>query len=326
MILPVDIASLYAEGRPFAVCRPGGTDGVIVCDGDSAGFLVSPWLGSYADAVRPSIAAPGPDEPGMPVAGTVREAYIESTQWLIDRLRQRGGKCVRMRTVCGSGRLDINAAVAELFERFPMAFCHCYYTPSTGLWMGATPEILLDCAAGEVRTMALAGTRVASGDAPWDDKNVREQSFVTDFITCVFRDCGLEPEVSEPASLRYGAIEHICNRIRASVPCGFDPAPLIDALSPTPAVAGLPREVALAEIDAVEDAPRSCYAGWVALREAGRLRAFVNLRCARLSADGWCVYAGGGITADSDAAAEWSETEAKAAPLCDILISNTLSL
>ena len=57
-----------------------------------------------------------------------------------------------------------------------------------------------------------------------------------------------------------------------------------------------------------------------------RLRAYVNLRCAQLAPDAWCVYAGGGITPQSHADDEWHETEAKSAAWLDILSHNTLSL
>ncbi|MDE6136756.1 MAG: chorismate-binding protein, partial [Muribaculaceae bacterium] len=94
---------------------------------------------------------------------------------------------------------------------------------------------------------------------------------------------------------------------------------------PTPAVAGTPRDTALGEIAATEDTPRRCYAGYLLHSDAtGRTRAYVNLRCAQVSPDGYCIYAGGGITANSDPAAEWAETEAKAAVLLDILNRNSL--
>lgn len=315
---------MYAAGHPFAVFRMPGEEELRVAGAD-VGFLVSPWLGSYAEAVDVAAAPAGREADGPWQRSTGRDSYLESTSALIATLKRRGGKCVRMRGICSAGRvLDLNAAVAEVFDRFPAAFCHCYYTPATGLWVGATPELLLDCSGGRVRTMSLAGTRAAATPGGWDDKNVREQAFVTDFIRDVFRSLYLAPVISEPKTLRYGAIEHICTRIEAEVPRGYDPSALIDALSPTPAVAGLPRDTALAEIVAIEDTPRRCYAGWVAVRSAEGLKAFVNLRCAQLSAGGWCVYTGGGITADSDAASEWRETEAKAAPLLDILNKHSL--
>lgn len=326
MNLPVDIAAKYAAGSPFAVYRLPGTCEIRVADREND-FLVSPWLGRMADAVSVAGARPGRDTLLPWCDSTPYDAYIASTGKLIKRLAERGGKCVRMRGICrSSSRLDVNRAVADMFERFPAAFCHCYYTPATGLWMGATPEILLDYSHGHISTMALAGTRAAGSEEPWDMKNVREHAFVTDYILDVFARQGVEATALSPVSLRHGAVEHICTRISADAPMHFNLAEMIDALNPTPAVAGMPLNVALKEIEAIEDTPRRCYAGWVAVKTAGAVKMYVNLRCAHISPEGWCVYAGGGITAESDAEAEWRETEAKALPLLEILNRNTLSV
>ncbi|MDE6270014.1 MAG: chorismate-binding protein [Muribaculaceae bacterium] len=318
-----DISAFYAAGRPFAIYRLPG-DGELRQADAGCSFLVAPWPGRVADAVDVGTCAPGPDNEPLWTRSTPRQEYIESTSRLVDHLRQTGGKCVRMRTRCATGRrVDINAAVSSLFAHYPDAFCHCYYTPATGLWLGATPELLLEWRNGHVGTMALAGTRRADSPGRWDTKNVREQAYVTDYVTDVLRSKGLEPELEETGTLRYGGIEHICTRIKARVAGDFDPMTLIDRLSPTPAVAGMPIAAAMDEISEIEDAPRRCYAGWVAIRRADCLQAYVNLRCAQLSDSGWCIYAGGGITAESDPEAEWRETEAKSAVLSEILMNNS---
>lgn len=319
----LDIAALYAAGHPFAVFRLPGETQIRQAD-DEYRFIVAPWPGRVEDAVDVGTCDPGRESLLPWPNSTPCKAYLESIGALIDALRKSGGKCVRMRSVCCSGRkLGINAAVQALFQRYPDAFCFCYFAPVTGLWLGATPELLLDFCDGRVSTMALAGTRSAASPCAWDAKNRKEQVYVTDFIRDVFLSHGLVPEVSEPGTLRYGDIEHICTHISACVPPDFDPDSLLDSLSPTPAVAGMPRSAAMAQIAATEDTPRRCYAGWVAVTTHRRMCAFVNLRCAQLSETGWCIYAGGGITADSQPEAEWLETEAKAAGLNEILMNNS---
>lgn len=332
MCLPVDIAGLYTSGTPFAIYRFPGDSAFHVAGGGAVpgrSFRIVPWLADAAGAVDVARALPELSSCGPWRVSTPRDEYMATTEALIGSLKERGGKCVRMRTICSPDgvRLDINGAVAALFGRYPDAFCHCYYTPRTGLWAGATPELLAEIGGGEMRTMSLAGTRRRGVPQPWDSKNRKEQAMVTDFIVDTLRSLGLEVRQGRPETLAYGSIEHICTRISAGLTEDVAPSAILDALSPTPAVAGYPRAAALAEIQKAESAPRRCYAGYVAVDDAeGKLRAYVNLRCAQLSADGWCVYAGGGITPDSDASDEWAETEAKAAPLVSILQDNTLSL
>lgn len=326
MQLPIDIAEYYAAGKPFAVFRFPGEDTIRLAGKDGM-FSINCWNARSKDNVCVTDASAGNPEFEPWPYSTPFDAYMESTGRLIERLKVRGGKCVRSRVTAVAGtQIDLNNAVADLFERFRDALCHCYFTPRTGLWAGATPELLIDVKDGVIKTMALAGTRPCGTDAPWDIKNTEEQNLVVQFICDSMRGCGLVPEVAPTRTLRYGHIEHICTDITARAP-KIEINALLDALSPTPAVAGYPRDAAIAEIGEYEDAPRRCYGGYVMATDGeDRVRAYVNLRCAQLSPAAWCVYAGGGITPRSSAADEWLETESKSAAWIEILKKHTLSL
>ena len=52
---------------------------------------------------------------------------------------------------------------------------------------------------------------------------------------------------------------------------------------------------------------------------AGRSSLFVNLRCMQLGDGHASLYVGGGITAESDPASEWRETEMKAETMLSVL-------
>ena len=85
----------------------------------------------------------------------------------------------------------------------------------------------------------------------------------------------------------------------------------LDQLHPTPAVAGLPKGEALDFIVDREPLDRSFYGGYFGLKCNEKSRYYVNLRCMQLFNKSYALYAGGGITKDSEPAAEWQETEAK---------------
>ena len=70
---------------------------------------------------------------------------------------------------------------------YPRSYIALFYTPATGMWLIASPEILLRGDANGYQTMALAGTmRYAGEDMRWSDKNREEQQLVTDYIrTCL---------------------------------------------------------------------------------------------------------------------------------------------
>ena len=49
------------------------------------------------------------------------------------------------------------------------------------------------------------------------------------------------------------------------------------------------------------------------------LYCYVNLRCAHIRNERYCLFAGGGITAHSQPLQEWDETEAKCSALLKII-------
>lgn len=268
------------------------------------------------------------------IASTYRVSYHDAFSRIIPRLKAEGGKVVlsRMRTIFTMKHpLEISE---EYFDLSDSTFRYMCYTPETGVWLGSTPEILLesDFKKREIRTMALAGTRSADDDSPWDEKNIHEQSIVTDFIVEALKSEGLDVTVNELSERKFLNIKHLCTDITARGE--VDIPSLMTALSPTPAVAGYPRETAVDEICRYETHRRNCYGGYVGVRIGGNYHAYVNLRCCfaapvvrmadgvGVAGFGWLcnLYAGGGIVAKSIEEDEWAETSAKTQKLSEILI------
>ncbi|MBD5354683.1 MAG: hypothetical protein HDR85_07250 [Bacteroides sp.] len=265
------------------------------------------------------------------VSATYRASYHDAFSHIIPRLKADGGKVVlsRHRTIFASRHLiDI---VEEYFSLTDNTFRYLCYTPETGVWLGSTPELLLesDRSGREVRTMALAGTRPADVTGPWDGKNIYEQSLVTEFIAETLKKEGLDVKVGELSDKRFVNIRHLCTEITARG--DIDVPALLSELSPTPAVAGYPREEALEDISRYESHRRLCYGGYVGVRIDGSYKAYVNLRCCFMAPGaleeryfGWLcnLYAGGGIVAESKEEEEWDETTAKTDALAKILFGS----
>jgi isochorismate synthase len=136
---------------------------------------------------------------------------------------------------------------------------------------------------------------------------------VTKSIAGAFIDLGARTIVIEgPEVLPTAHVAHLRTRITATME-GRSIEDLVDALHPTPAVCGLPVEAALERISQWEDRDRELYAGfWGPWSADGRMELFVNIRCMRLFHDRAELHVGAGITAGSDPAREWEETEHKA--------------
>lgn len=244
-------------------------------------------------------------------SGTDKSIYIERTSDVIACLRDEGGKAVISRAICGDAKsVDWINVVQKYFSKYKSTFRYIYNTPVTGMWFGASPEILVkrEALTDEIQTMALAGTRKCSED-DWDDKNIEEHNFVTKYIVSTLKSSGLEPYVGTAENVKFGSIEHLCHRIIAKYN-----GPIItvaNALSPTPALAGFPLNRALEYIEYAEQHPRHCYGGYIGCRNADGEYIYVNLRCCHFNNQRYCIYAGGGITGKSNASLEWMETEAK---------------
>ena len=87
---------------------------------------------------------------------------------------------------------SLKALFLKTCRMYPRLFVALVYTSQSGMWLMATPEILLKGEGDEYQTMPLAGTQKAEpsrtiADYPvegveWSEKNREEQQYVTDYI------------------------------------------------------------------------------------------------------------------------------------------------
>ncbi len=261
---------------------------------------------------------------------TTKAHYLQSCNLLIDRIKNQEAKKVVFSKIKIT-KPAVDLSLAEIFlklkKNYPAAFTYLFYTPQTGLWMGASPETLLRVEDRNFHTMALAGTRpVSSGEKTpdsWPEKERMEQQWVSDFIEEELKKLGIENySTSETYTSPAGAIEHIrtdfkIDNRKSKISLGK----LIEALHPTPAVCGFQKDIALKMILEIENHDREYYTGFLGpLNIAGQNQLFVNLRCMKKNGEYFHLFTGGGITADSCADSEWQETEMKAAILEKVLI------
>ena len=322
------INALLDGGNPFAVFMLPGDSSVMLADGKRQDFTfgIVPWLGSHADAV--CIPTLMPKAGVMPVErhSTTREDYLYGVGKVIESCQCRNGKTVYSRIICADikngERIDWGMTAIKLFMSHNHCFRFLYFTPQTGAWLGATPELLLDfChSTGRLSTVALAGTRRRGIPGEWDEKNLRENRFVSDYIVGQLDNLGIKAEVAPLGEVGYGNISHLCAEISASSTSDMIPT-ILDAISPTPALCGFPKADAINDICNYEKHDRGCYGGYLAITTRERFMAYVNLRCVHFDKHGYCVFGGGGITEQSDAETEYAETDDKTRPLIKLIES-----
>ncbi|WP_299255133.1 chorismate-binding protein [uncultured Cytophaga sp.] len=216
----------------------------------------------------------------------------------------------------------LEKVLLELRASYPHSCIAAFYQPEIGLWITATPELLLTTdAAGTFKTVALAGTQkynpaIPVRDVSWTHKEIEEQALVSRYIIGCFKTIRLRNYVEiGPRTIQAGNILHLKTEFTAhttEVNMSEIGTTMLELLHPTSAVCGMPKVSALDFIAHNESFDRKLFSGYsgpVNIEKETFL--FVTLRCANIHADKITLYAGAGITADSDAEKEFEETELK---------------
>ncbi len=223
---------------------------------------------------------------------------------------------------------SIGTTFLQLQDQTPNAFTFLVNLPLAGLWMGATPEVLIQSEGENFETVSLAGTQVRNPDAEeyyWSTKDIEEQAFVSRYMLDVFFNFDIHQyKTRGPETLESGKVAHLktsfffpANKIADCL------GNFIADLHPTPAVCGLPKDLAAEYILNNEGYERKYYTGYLGLwRLNQQVSLYVNLRSMEITPEEYILYAGGGITARSVPEKEWDETNQKAGTLLSVLNKN----
>ena len=212
----------------------------------------------------------------------------------------------------------------ELFRRacelYPRMFISLVSTSKSGVWLIATPEILLEGKAHDWHTVALAGTMKLEGDSlmgegekvTWATKDIQEQRIVTTYIAECLEQFTGDFHEEGPRTVRAANLVHLRSDFSFTLPDGQHLGDLLHALHPTPAVCGLPKRDTFNFIIHNEHTPRRYYSGFMGMLDPdGGTHLYVSLRCMNIEGSHYHLYAGGGLLTDSTVSQEWLETEAK---------------
>lgn len=232
---------------------------------------------------------------------------------------------VRRKMIPLNGKFDVIKTYLDLCKAYPTAFVNFFHIPTWGSWIGASPEILIKTNGDNFSTMSLAGSQKALGDNPlkhvaWTQKEIEEQALVSRYIVNCFKKIRLrEYEELGPKTDIAGNLLHLRTDFKVNMKDTNFPllgSIMLGLLHPTSAVAGMPRENALEFIHKNEKFDRALFSGFIGpVNIQNETAIFVNLRCAKLLYDHAILYAGAGVTEDSDPEKEWEETGLK----CDII-------
>jgi menaquinone-specific isochorismate synthase len=220
--------------------------------------------------------------------------------------------------------LDRPIDVIEVLERLGKDQIGCVrfaFERAGSVFLGATPERLVELRGLDVTSEALAGSIARGGreDGPAgeallaSEKDRREHDLVVRGVRESLAPlCSDVRHPAEPSVCSLRNVLHLRTPVSASLAAPVHVLELVRALHPTPAVCGFPRAASAQWIRDHEPASRGWYAspvGWFDARGDGAFA--VAIRSAVVTgAEAW-LYAGAGIVDGSDPASEYRETAVK---------------
>ena len=253
-----------------------------------------------------------------------RENHINLVQKTVKAIEQTelSKVVVSRKEKINLSNFDLIDTFDRLMYQYPNAYVYVFYHPKIGLWMGATPETLININGNKFKTMALAGTQSYDGNLKpkWGSKELQEQQMVTDFIKNRLEKLVNNLCLSDRETVKAGNLLHLKTTIEGVIKNKKDVKSLIKLLHPTPAVCGLPKELSKAFILKNEGYKRMFYTGYLGVLNMNNLTSlFVNLRCFQVVKQTAYLYVGGGITANSIPQSEWNETVFKSITIKAVL-------
>lgn len=194
---------------------------------------------------------------------------------------------------------------------------------------GASPEMMVRCEDGEVRTRPIAGTRPRGNDGPSDESLARE--LIADpkeraehimLVDLGRNDIG---KVAAPGSVRvenlmsierFSHVMHIVSDVKGALAAGHTGLDALRACFPAGTLSGAPKIRAMEIIAELENLRRGAYGGAVGyINYTGDVETAITIRTMVVHAGTAHVQAGAGIVADSIPEHEYEECLHKAQAL-----------
>ena len=222
------------------------------------------------------------------------------------------------------------AAYLALRDRTPAPFSAYLDLGDGGSLLSASPERFVRCdPAGRIETRPIKGTALRSSDPDEDRRNGERlagspKDHAENLMICdlLRNDLSIVAEegsvtVSQVAQLEgFASVWHLVSAIHAQLRRGKDAIDLLAATFPGGSITGAPKRRAVEIIDAIEASARGPFFGILfALAGDGALDSSIVIRSIAATPSRLIARAGGGIVADSIAAAEYAELRAKIDPV-----------
>lgn len=236
----------------------------------------------------------------------------------------------RILEVTAGGPIDAAGLVYHLARAHPQASVFAVRRGGS-TFIGASPEPLARVEGRRLRTGAVAGTarrgdgdseeRAAAAGLHASEKEHREHALVVaDVVARLRPHCTSMNAAAAPETLVAGPVQHLRTPIEADLHASTTLLDIVEALHPTPALGGLPRQEVAAALARHEHEPRGWYGGGVGWINGAQGEVTVAIRTALLRGHEALLHAGAGIVAGSQWREELEETRLKLRTLLEALL------
>ncbi len=227
---------------------------------------------------------------------------------------------------------DAWAAYRRLRQVNPAPFGAYLSTPGMQV-LSASPERFLAVRDRLVETRPIKGTAARHPDPDHDRalaarlagsaKDLAENLMIVDLLRNDLGRCCETGSIRVPELFRlesYAGVHHLVSTVTGRLRSDADAPALLRACFPGGSITGAPKIRTMQIIDELEGAPRGLYCGAIGyIGFDGAMDTSIAIRTATV-ADGRLDFrAGGGLVADSDCDAEWSEIGLKARAMLELV-------
>ncbi|MCH9621920.1 MAG: Isochorismate synthase MenF [Chlamydiia bacterium] len=216
--------------------------------------------------------------------------------------------------------------LAKLIHHFPKENVFAYAANKHEIFFGSTPENLFSREGNQITVDCIAGTQTSENKKLlFTKKFIHEHLFVTDYVENCLKDLCDSYEVSELTTKKAAHLIHLYRQVTGKLPLNTTDDEIIKCLHPTPATLGTPKSQASEFLNIHEHFDREFYAGCLGWMHPNKTLLKVALRCGIYKNKTLTLFAGAGITKDSDPVDELNEINHKFNTLEEVFLEKILS-
>jgi para-aminobenzoate synthetase component 1 len=262
-----------------------------------------------------------PEVSGQWESDTSQSEYMQYVEKIRDEIANGGvyqvNACRRL-SIKSNARLDL--AFANILAANPAPFAS-YLKYGDIEIASASPELFLTRNGDELKTSPIKGTK-RSATEKFGTKDRAENVMIVDLMRNDLGQICIPGSIAVPDLLRdeeHPGLSHLVSDVTGKLREGISWSEIFAALLPAGSISGAPKSAAKRIIVENEQTPRSTYCGVMGWVHGDQAVLSVAIRTFWREAEFIHFGTGAGITWNSDAQAEWEETQLKAERLISIV-------